>query len=85
MEGTGIIVAGVILIHKLYAWRLPRTPPLSRTITVKRTASVKSIDVEEVLTGDIIQIESGSTVPCDCILVSGGVLEVDETAISGDK
>ena len=44
-----------------------------------------SIDVEEVLTGDIIIVESGSTVPCDAILVDGGNLEVDETAITGDK
>lgn len=52
---------------------------------VKRDNAVKEISTEEVVPGDIIILEEGSTVPADARLLSKKNLRITESALTGES
>ena len=50
---------------------------------VRRNGKVMEISVDEVVTGDIILLESGDKIPADGLLVQGS-LSVDESSLNGE-
>jgi Ca2+-transporting ATPase len=42
------------------------------------------LSVTEIVTGDLVQIEAGDSIPCDGILVKADQLEIDESALTGE-
>ncbi len=50
---------------------------------VRRNGKVVEINIDEVVTGDIVLLESGDKVPADGVLVKG-TLSVDESSLNGE-
>ena len=55
-----------------------------KTALVERNGQVVEIAAEDVLTGDILQVKPGSSIPADGIVVEG-MTSVDEAAITGES
>jgi calcium-translocating P-type ATPase len=53
--------------------------------TVVREGVVTTIDAEAVVPGDLILVAEGERVPADARVVSAGVLDVDESALTGES
>ena len=53
-------------------------------VVVIRDRKMVQVQVEEIVLGDIIQIEAGDAIPCDGVLVKADSLEVDESALTGE-
>ncbi len=54
------------------------------TAKVKREGKIKEIDVEEVVPGDIVILESGNYVPADCRLINSFNLKIEESSLTGE-
>ena len=44
----------------------------------------RTISIDHLLVGDIIQIMAGMSIPADCILVEGTDVACDESAMTGE-
>ncbi len=55
------------------------------TITVLREGSQKEIKSKEIVLDDLIILKPGRQIPCDCVLVSDGGLEVNEALLTGES
>lgn len=55
------------------------------TATVKRSGKIKKIPSSQLVTGDIILLESGDMVPADARLISSNSLRVQESALTGES
>ncbi|NLC66600.1 MAG: cation-translocating P-type ATPase, partial [Clostridium sp.] len=53
--------------------------------TVKRNGTSMEIDSKEVVKGDVIILETGSSIPADLRLTSSLNLEIDESALTGES
>lgn len=51
---------------------------------LRETAGIKMIDSSELVPGDIIFVNEGMKLPCDCVLLSGCVL-VNECSLTGES
>ncbi|MCX6778206.1 MAG: HAD-IC family P-type ATPase, partial [Candidatus Micrarchaeota archaeon] len=58
---------------------------LARQVTVVRGGKRKSIDVKELVPGDLITLESGDKVPADAKIVWINGLRVDESTLTGES
>ncbi|CAG9313570.1 unnamed protein product [Blepharisma stoltei] len=54
------------------------------TIKVKRGGEWTTINSEELVPGDLIEIPRGTEMPCDAILISGGAV-VEESSLTGES
>jgi Mg2+-importing ATPase len=53
-------------------------------VEVRRTGRVISVRSEEVVGGDVIVLNAGDVVPCDCRVIRADALQVDESALTGE-
>jgi len=53
-------------------------------VLVKRSSSIILIPVDQIVIGDILQIEAGDNIPCDGLLLKADSLSVDESALTGE-
>ena len=91
-ESAGILVAALIAtgVGFLLEWRADRAFDLLRkeyenlTIKVTRDGRFKTIPVGELVTGDLVHLESGDKVPADGWLVSTSNLTVDQSFWNGE-
>ncbi|MBR5227576.1 MAG: calcium-translocating P-type ATPase, PMCA-type [Clostridia bacterium] len=51
---------------------------------VKRDGKLISIASEQIVPGDIIELEAGSLVPADCRIISSFNLQIDESTLTGE-
>lgn len=51
---------------------------------LKRDKSLETIDSDELLPGDIIEVPNDSTLPCDLILLTGSAI-VNEAMLTGES
>ncbi len=58
---------------------------LTRTARVWRAGSLRRIPAEEVVPGDILQVEVGDIVPADARILEAVDLSVDEAALTGES
>lgn len=58
---------------------------LSHRCRVMRDGSVREIDSEELVPGDVILVEEGDTVPADARLVEAFEVEVDNSSLTGES
>ncbi|MBI5015684.1 MAG: magnesium-translocating P-type ATPase [Deltaproteobacteria bacterium] len=52
--------------------------------TVLRDGTPREVPVEEVVTGDVVTLSAGDSVPGDCLLLEAVDLTVDESALTGE-
>ncbi|MBV9000202.1 MAG: HAD-IC family P-type ATPase, partial [Solirubrobacterales bacterium] len=57
----------------------------ARTTHVVRDGSVRSVDVEELVPGDVILLGTGDRVPADARLIESDDFEVDEAPLTGES
>eukprot|EP00979_Chaetoceros_neogracilis_P018340 scaffold10574_cov280-Chaetoceros_neogracile.AAC.4 len=53
-------------------------------VLVKRSNIIILIPVDQIVLGDILQIEAGDNIPCDGLLLKADSLFVDESALTGE-
>lgn len=54
------------------------------TARVRRNDSMRTVDSQELVVGDIVLLEEGDTVPADCILVEQDELTTNESELTGE-
>jgi Ca2+-transporting ATPase len=54
-------------------------------ITVVRNGTYSKIEVDKLVPGDIIHLETGNSIPADCILLEASSLRVNEAALTGES
>lgn len=54
------------------------------TARVRRNDAMRTVDSEELVVGDLIQLEQGDTVPADCIMIECTELATNESALTGE-
>ena len=57
----------------------------SPTCVVKRNGKLKEIKAEELVVGDVIEIESGKTIPADIRLIESNNLKIEESSLTGES
>lgn len=55
------------------------------SVRVRSGGEVLDLPSDEVVVGDVVQLEAGDTVPADCRIVEATALEVDESALTGES
>ena len=54
-------------------------------VLVIRDGRIQQINVNEIVIGDIIQMDTGDKIPCDGVLLKCDMLEVDESDLTGES
>ncbi|MFB6371987.1 MAG: cation-translocating P-type ATPase [Bradymonadaceae bacterium] len=54
-------------------------------VGVRREGTVRRVDADELVWGDIVVFEAGDVVPADCRILEATDLEVDESALTGES
>ncbi len=57
------------------------TPQIAKTI---RGGRLQEINAEELVPGDIIELEAGNYVPADCRIIEGFNLKIEESSLTGE-
>ena len=57
----------------------------SNKVTVIRNGEKKAIDESQLEVGDVYQLDVGMIIPCDSILISQSVIDVDESSVTGES
>lgn len=57
------------------------TPQIAKTI---RDGKLQEINAEELVPGDIIELEAGNYVPADCRIIEGYNLKIEESSLTGE-
>lgn len=53
--------------------------------TVRRHGSLRTVDTEDLVVGDVLHLEAGDVVPADCRILTCDRLEVDESSLTGES
>ncbi len=53
-------------------------------VEVRRDGEIASVRPEDVVPGDVVVLNAGDVVPCDCRLLTAEALQVDESALTGE-
>ena len=93
VEGGSILMAVVIIVAITTAnnykkekqfQELQRKSDLSTTIVI-RQGRTQTISAEDIVVGDIVTIESGKTIPADCVLIDSLDLQCNEAGLTGES
>jgi len=57
----------------------------SDTVQLIRNGKQKSLQINDILVGDIVQLTTGLVLPCDGVLIRSDNLEMDESAMTGEN
>ena len=86
----GVILAGSIGLGFVNEYRAAQAAQalhsqLRHTATVHRDARATSVDVAELVPGDVVDLELGEVVPADIRLMSVSLFECDESVLTGES
>ena len=93
-ETDALFIAAVLLVNAvvggLQEWRAEQSSralqDLIRTrATVSRDGTLRDIDAEELVPGDVVVLDAGSRVPADVRLIETRNVAVDESALTGES
>ena len=92
IDGVSIIVAIVIIVVVTVANDLAKEAKFQElmqksdvmTARVRRNDNLRTVDSTELVVGDLIELETGDTVPADCLLIEGTELATNESALTGE-
>ncbi len=92
--GDAVMVGGVVVVNAIFGgyqkFRTERrirdlTQVARRTVTVHRDGHIVDVDVDDLVTGDIVVLSSGEVVPADCRILHAESLEVDTASLTGES
>lgn len=86
IDGVSILVAIIIIVIVTVGNDLAKEAKFQELMQrsdvmqarVRRNDTMRTVDSEELVVGDLIELESGDTVPADCLLVEGQDLATNE-------
>lgn len=90
----GLAIAVVLAINTAIGffteWRAVRSMEALQqlaqiTARVRRNGTMKTIQAEDLVPGDLVQLEGGDVVPADVRLLETNRLQVDESALTGES
>jgi magnesium-transporting ATPase (P-type) len=94
VEGAAILCA-VIVVTTVTAWndyqkekqfmKLTAYNDSQNNVVVLRQGEHVEINFSEIKVGDIVQIKTGMSIPCDAVLVQGTGVTTDESAMTGES
>ena len=92
IDGVSILVAVVIILIVTVANDMAKEAKFQElmersdvmTARVRRNDSMRTVDSQELVVGDVILLEEGDTVPADCILVEQDELTTNESELTGE-
>ena len=93
VEGGSILLAVVIIVaittgnnykKEKQFQELQRKSDLSTTIVI-RSGHTRIVSAEDLVVGDIVTIESGKTIPADCVIISSLDLQCNEAGLTGES
>jgi Ca2+-transporting ATPase len=91
---TGVVVALLVLFNVAMGTNQQRKALASvealaqlqvPTARTRRSGSVKEVDAQDLVPGDIVSIEAGDVVPADARIVASASLECQEAALTGES
>jgi Ca2+-transporting ATPase len=91
---TGVVLIGLTLLNA--AMGLSQEGKASASVAalqkmmvvrakVRRDGALDSVPMEELVPGDIVNIEAGDLVPADGRIITAATLEIDESALTGES
>jgi cation-transporting P-type ATPase E len=85
--GLALVNAVISTVQELYAKRqLDRIALLTRpSVTLVRSGSERTADPTEIVQGDILRLRSGDQVVVDGTVVGAGLMEIDESLLTGES
>ena len=92
IDGVSILVAIVIIVVVTVGNDLAKEAKFQElmqrsdemTARVRRNDSMRTVDSEDLVVGDLIELETGDTVPADCILIESNELACNESTLTGE-
>ena len=92
IDGTSILVAIVIIVIVTVGNDLAKEAKFQELMQrsdvmqarVRRNDAMKTVDSEELVVGDLIELEEGDTVPADCLLVECQEMATNESSLTGE-
>lgn len=92
VDGVSILVAIIIIIVVTVGNDLAKEAKFQELMQksdimqarVRRSDTMKTVDSEELVVGDLIELEQGDTVPADCIVVECMDLATNESTLTGE-
>ena len=91
-EGAGILIAIVIIVivsvgndyqkEKQFQELMAKSDVCG--IRVLRNGEKSTIDTEELVVGDIVEIQTGEKVPADCLVLQANNMKANEAALTGE-
>ena len=93
IEGTSIIIALfiIIVVNSGNNWvseqklaKLVATSAVQKIGVFRGDKEAITIDIQELVVGDIVEIREGMKIPADCILVEGQEFETNEAELTGE-
>ncbi|XBW34944.1 hypothetical protein QEN19_000508 [Hanseniaspora menglaensis] len=93
VEGVAILVAVVVVVlvgavndyqKELQFKNLSSQEQSGKKINLIREGLILESTLDNLLVGDLVSLKTGDVIPCDCVLVSGG-LQMDESSITGES
>ena len=86
IDGISIIVAILIIFILKHKKNVKKKESNSNVMSVVATRGGVRIQVDstELVVGDIIEIQAGSTIPADCIVIESSDLALNEAMLTGE-
>ena len=92
-DGSAILLAVVIVLNvtaindlqKDKQFRALNAVNNRRNIKVRRDGQMITVVTDDLVVGDIVQINAGDTVPADGIYISGNNMKMDESKLTGES
>ena len=94
VEG-GAILGAVMVVTSVTAWndyqkekqfmKLTAYSDAQNNVVIKRNGEETNINFDDIKVGDIVQIKTGMSIPCDAVLVQGTGVTTDESAMTGES
>ena len=92
VDGVSILVAIIIIIVVTVGNDLAKEAKFQELMQksdimqarVRRSDTMKTVDSQELVVGDLIELEQGDTVPADCIVVECMDLATNESTLTGE-
>src|SRR6516165_2966272 len=92
--GTGLVLIVITVFNALLGMQqegkaAAAVAALTRMMIVKakvrRAGSLRELPAEELVPGDVVDLEAGDVVPADGRIISAATLEVDESVLTGES
>jgi len=93
IEGTSIIIALfiIIVVNSGNNWiseqklaKLVETSASAEIAVFRGDKEAITVDIQDLVVGDIVEIRDGMKIPADCILIEGQEFETNESELTGE-